>query len=159
MKKTNSTAQPIPASVAIPAEPSLPSCSGEIYALPEPPMPPIANVIKPGYETTEFWVTLAATIIPNVITLLSIFNVVPSAVASQMSTSVMAIVGGIISLVAAINYLNSRTEVKMRFIEMEENVRRYSADEKPTMLKMLNYMYKSKAINEGNFLKMSRMVK
>lgn len=79
-------------------------------------------VIKPGYETSEFWVTIMATIIPNVITLLALMKIVPNEIVDTLSTSIVAVVGGIITIIAAIKYLKSRTDVKVSYLNIKRDM-------------------------------------
>jgi len=73
--------------------------------------------VTPGYQTTEFWIALASAIIPNTITILALFKLVPADVASTLSTSLIAVVSGIITVIVALKYIKSRTEVKIRAID------------------------------------------
>lgn len=101
--------------IAIPAEPATPA----IPALPSLPSEPAApEPVKPGYETSEFWITLVSTLIPNLITLLAIFKIVPNEIASTLATSLVAVISGIITIIVAIRYIKSRTEVKIKTMEL-----------------------------------------
>ena len=73
----------------------------------------------PGLYTTEFWVTLVSTIIPNLITVLAIFKLVPNEVASTLSAAIVAVVGGLITVFVSLKYIKSRTDVKMKSIETQ----------------------------------------
>jgi len=73
--------------------------------------------VTPGYQTSEFWITLISTIIPNLITILAIFKIVPNEVASTLSASLVAVVSGIITIFITLKYIKSRTEVKIKAIE------------------------------------------
>ena len=86
--------------------------------------------IKPGPETSEFWIALASVIIPNLITVLSIFKVVPMEVASTLSTSLLAVVSGIITIWVTIRYLKSRTAIKVRYLELQDvaKVRKFDVE-------------------------------
>jgi len=79
----------------------------------------------PGYATTEFWVTLVSTIIPNLITVLTIFKLVPNEVASTLSAALVAVIGGIITVFVALKYLKSRTDIKMKSLEIKSQERYY----------------------------------
>ena len=76
------------------------------------------NVV-PGIQTSEFWITLVSTIIPNLITVLAIFKLVPNEVASTLSAAIVAVVGGLITVFVSLKYIKSRTEVKMKSIETQ----------------------------------------
>jgi len=77
------------------------------------------EIIKPGYNTSEFWITMASTIIPNLITVLAIFKLVPNEAVSTLSTALVAVVGGIITITVALKYIKSRTELKTKYISVE----------------------------------------
>ena len=80
--------------------------------------------IKPGYKTTEFWVTLATALVGPVVMVLVGFGVFSSdvdqaAVTSELTTaftSVADTVGAVIALIisssAAKRYTGARTDVK-----------------------------------------------
>jgi len=80
----------------------------------------IDPAIKPGVETSEFWVTLISAIVPNLVTILAIFKVVPNEVASTLSSAAVALIGGIITLFVTLKYIKSRTEVKTKTLEIED---------------------------------------
>jgi len=82
----------------------------------------------PGYATTEFWVTLISTIVPNLITILAIFKVVPNEVASTLSAALVAVIGGLITVFVTLRYIKSRTEVKMKSLELQANLKYYKKD-------------------------------
>ena len=82
----------------------------------------------PGYATTEFWITLVSTIVPNLITILAIFKLVPNEVASTLSAALVAVIGGIITVFVTLRYIKSRTEVKMRSLDLQANLKYYRKD-------------------------------
>jgi len=94
----------------------------------QPSLPSEPDLVKPGYETSEFWITLVATIVPNLITLLTIFKVVPNEIASTLSTALVAVIGGIITIIVAIRYIQSRTEVKMKYLDLQSHEKYYKRD-------------------------------
>lgn len=81
----------------------------------------------PGYATSEFWITLVATIIPNLITVLAIFKLVPNEVASTLSAALVSVVGGLITIFVSLKYIKSRTEVKMKSIETNARMYEFNA--------------------------------
>lgn len=101
-------------------EPLFPAAS----SVKEPLFPDVPKT-TPGYQTTEFWTTLVATIIPNLITVLAIIKVVPNEIASTLSTSLVAVIGGIITIFVALRYVKSRTEVKVKSMELLNSTRSY----------------------------------
>ena len=65
-------------------------------------MPETPEVTKPGYKTTEFWMTAVATILGIVLA----SGVVPDGgMAAQ-------IIGGTLTILAQLGYTSSRTQVK-----------------------------------------------
>ena len=80
--------------------------------------------ITPGYQSSEFWITLVSTIVPNLITILAIFKVVPNEVASTLSAAIVAVIGGLITVFVTLRYIKSRTEVKTKMIEAK-SIRMY----------------------------------
>jgi hypothetical protein len=80
----------------------------------------IDPAVKPGVETSEFWVTLISAIVPNLVTILAIFKIVPNEVASTLSSAAVALIGGIITLFVTLKYIKSRTEVKTKALEIED---------------------------------------
>lgn len=102
----------IPATPATPSTPSLPAEA----SIPSEP-------IKPGIVTTEFWTTIAATVIPSIVTLFVWLNVVPGDVQTTVSDSLLAVVNGLISLIAVWKYISSRKEVKLRYLD-QKNINR-----------------------------------
>ena len=82
----------------------------------------------PGYATTEFWITLVSTIVPNLITILAIFKLVPNEVASTLSAALVAVIGGLITVFVTLRYIKSRTEVKIRSLDLQANLKYYRKD-------------------------------
>ncbi len=99
-----------------PATPALPSQSAD-------PATPAQPATIPGYQTSEFWQTIAATVIPNIITILAICKVIPTEVVSVLSTAVVAIISGLITVFVTLKYIKSRTDIKIRSIEIEQMTR------------------------------------
>ena len=64
---------------------------------------------KPGYMTSEFWVT----IISSVAAMLVATGVLNPDESSEIVKSVTAIVGGILGLTTAVKYIHDRTQVKV----------------------------------------------
>jgi hypothetical protein len=90
----------------------------------------IDPAIKPGVETSEFWVTLISAIVPNLVTILAIFKIVPNEVASTLSSAAVALIGGIITLFVTLKYIKSRTEVKTKALEIEDFIRTRNINQK-----------------------------
>ena len=82
---------------------------------------PIEPDVKLGYETSEFWTSLVSIIISNLITILTIFKVVPNEMSSTLSSALVAVVGGIITIIVAIKYIKSRTEIKVKSLQIQEH--------------------------------------
>jgi len=68
---------------------------------------------KPGYKTTEFWLTVAVQILP----MLVIFNVLSQPEADTLSQSIQQAVQAIAALITALapiwRYIESRKAVKL----------------------------------------------
>ena len=96
--------------IVVPADPVVPNI---------PSWPSDPNVTTPGYQTSEFWITLVSAIVPNLITILAVMKLVPTEVASTLSTSLVAVIGGIITIFVTLKYVKSRTDVKIKAIEIE----------------------------------------
>ena len=71
------------------------------------------NELKPGYKTTEFWLTVAIQILP----MLVIFNVLSQPEADTLSQSIQQAVQAIAALITALapiwRYIESRKAVKL----------------------------------------------
>lgn len=63
---------------------------------------------KPGIKTTEFWATLVAAIV-GVMTMMGVFT---PAEASQMTSGLGQIIGGVFAIVPIVGYIWSRGKVK-----------------------------------------------
>jgi hypothetical protein len=120
---------------AVPAEPATPAEPIE-PATPATPSVP-SEPEKPGYATSEFWITLVSTVVPNLITLLTIFKLVPTEIASTLSTALVAVIGGIITVVVALKYIKSRTEIKVRTLHLADAVKSRRIDMQATKMNML----------------------
>lgn len=71
--------------------------------------------MKPGYKTTEFWVTGFANIVAAVVSILAFRGLMSSAEADLWVSLGQAIIGTAAPLAAAFvtgRYINSRTEAK-----------------------------------------------
>ena len=131
--------------ITTPAEPATPAAPA-LSALPaEPSMP---ESVKPGYETSEFWITLVSTIVPNLITLLAIFKIVPNEIASTLSTSLVAVIGGIITIIVALKYIKSRTAVKIRSLELGEAARSRRFDIQSTRMSIFIQLLDRGVVNK-----------
>ena len=71
------------------------------------------NELKPGYKTTEFWLTVAVQILP----MLVIFNVLSQPEADTLSQSIQQAVQAVAALATALapiwRYIESRKAVKL----------------------------------------------
>lgn len=134
----------IPAEPAIPTSPALPSLPAE---------PAIPETIKPGYGTSEFWITLVSTIVPNLITLLAIFKIVPNEIASILTTSLVAVISGIITIIVAIRYIKSRTEVKIKCLQIQDNIRSRNYDIRHTDRQFLLQLHEKGLVDNNRILK------
>lgn len=66
------------------------------------------NDPKPGYKTTEFWVTAVA----QVIGILALFGVIEPAKANILSDALVQVVGGLMAALSALGYSISRGQAK-----------------------------------------------
>ena len=71
------------------------------------------NPIQPGWKTSEFWISSVATLIG---VLASVGVIAPDQV-SVLNTEVGQIVGGIVAVIAIVQYIRSRTAVKVAGIK------------------------------------------
>jgi hypothetical protein len=78
--------------------------------------------MTPGYKTTEFYQTLIATIVPNLITLLVLSKLIPSDTASALTSALVAVINGIVTLWVTIKYQQTRAQVKGAFFEAKRYV-------------------------------------
>lgn len=67
--------------------------------------------LKPGYQSTEFYVTL----ISQAVGILSLTGVVIPNQAGELAKSIASIIGAIISIVPAVFYIYNRTWLKSKF--------------------------------------------
>jgi hypothetical protein len=56
---------------------------------------------------------------------LAIFKLVPNEIASTLSAALVAVIGGIITVFVALKYLKSRTDIKMKSLEIKSQERYY----------------------------------
>ena len=75
----------------------------------------------PGFKTSEFWITQASIIIPSIITILTLWKIVPTEISSTLTAALTALVSGIITVVVALRYIKSRTAVKIRALDDKIN--------------------------------------
>lgn len=71
------------------------------------------DTIKPGYQTTEFWLMGLA----QVVGLLSSMGFLDSAQGSDFVNAVKQVVGGVIAIVAFVQYMRSRTSLKVSAVQ------------------------------------------
>lgn len=71
----------------------------------------------PGFKTSEFFITQASIIIPSIITILTLWKIVPTEISSTLTAALTALVSGIITVVVALRYIKSRTAVKIRALD------------------------------------------
>lgn len=71
--------------------------------------------MKKGFTTSEFYVTLAST----VVSLLVMAGVIEPANASQLTDLVVQAIGGIVALGSVIAYILSRTELKKTDLQVK----------------------------------------
>ncbi len=99
---SNSSCPPISPASSLPISPSAsPS--------PAPSINP-ATAMKPGYKTTEFWVTLVA----QLIGVLTAMGLVSPAHSTELTNSLNTIVGSILTIVPALVYIFNRTWLKTK---------------------------------------------
>lgn len=103
----------IEATPATPAEPAVP-------ATPSVPSTPIN---KPGFQTSEFWGTVAATVVPALVTILVWLNVVPDNIQTTLADSMLATINGLITIIAIWKYIGSRKEIKIVRMQLEEGMK------------------------------------
>ena len=92
--------------------------------------PDIPN--KPGYETSEFWITLVSTMVPNLITILAISKLVPTEIASTLSTALVSVLSGVITIVVALKYIKSRTEIKTKAMDLNNSIKALNFQQQTT---------------------------
>jgi len=78
--------------------------------------------IRNGFLTSEFLQSVLAILIPNIVTVLVIFNVVQYNVASILATALIAISGGVISILSALGYIKSRTALKKSLMDGKNSI-------------------------------------
>lgn len=66
-------------------------------------------MIKQGYKTTEFWLTMVQSIAGIAVTI----GVFTPDVADTLVKAVTSIVGGVVAIVSVVSYIRGRTEVKL----------------------------------------------
>jgi hypothetical protein len=66
------------------------------------------KIMKPGYQTSEFWVTLGGTIV----SLLVMAGFLEPSKSGEIAALVTQAIGGIVALGSIISYVLSRTELK-----------------------------------------------
>lgn len=90
-------------------------------------------MVKPGYKTTEFWVTL----ITNVITALVLTGLLTQTEAEVLNQATAAMVVGLIALITngliVFTYIRSRTDVKL---QEQEAIQQYSFSIEPAELEI-----------------------
>ena len=64
--------------------------------------------VKPGWRSTEFWVTII-TAIPGILVMLQL---VPSADEPTLETLATKLAAGVVSAITVYKYIHSRTELK-----------------------------------------------
>lgn len=70
---------------------------------------------KPGYKTTEFWITAVVNIVAAVVAILAVRGLVSETEAELYVTLAQAVVGAVAPLVIAFTsgrYINSRAKIK-----------------------------------------------
>lgn len=72
--------------------------------------------MKPGIQTTEFWVTL----IPQLATILVVVGVLPAEDVDAVVKMVAGIITGIVSVISLIAYIRSRTALKEQSMRIED---------------------------------------
>jgi len=118
----------------------------------------IDPAIKPGVETSEFWVTLISAIVPNLVTILAIFKIVPNEVASTLSSAAVALIGGIITLFVTLKYIKSRTEVKTKALEIEDFIRTRNINQKNIDKQFMFNLFEKGVISSEQIKKEFKMV-
>lgn len=89
-----------------------------IPATPATPAMPATPIDKPGIQTSEFWQTTAAVIVPSLVTLLVWINVVPDNLQKTLADSMLAMTNGLITIVAIWQYISSRKAIKIKSMEI-----------------------------------------
>lgn len=72
--------------------------------------PTTTPVLKPGYKTSEFWVTMVA----QVVGLLTAMGVVSPAHTSDLSMAINTVIGALLALLPAMAYIFNRTWLKTK---------------------------------------------
>lgn len=76
------------------------------------------DAMKAGVTTTEFWVT----ILGNVAGILVATGVLQPQEGTEITKSVSAIVGGVISLITILKYISTRTDLKAQAMDNQARV-------------------------------------
>jgi len=90
----------------------------------------VVEELKPGYQTSEFWQSIIAILIPNVISVLVLFKAVPAELSGTLTTAATSIIGGIITLYVAIKYNQYRVDLKKSFMEQKTTRMRFMSEER-----------------------------
>lgn len=67
------------------------------------------NEIKPGYKTTEFWITMVQSIAGIAVTV----GVFTPDIADTLVKGITSVVGGVVAIISVVSYIRGRTEVKL----------------------------------------------
>lgn len=74
---------------------------------------PTPAPLKPGYQTTEFWTTLAQTLVSAVISIMTLLNPTLAANLSANSAAMAIVLAWILASVASVlRYTAARTDLK-----------------------------------------------
>lgn len=71
--------------------------------------------MKPGIQTTEFWMTL----VPQIATILVVVGVLPSEDVDGVTKMIAGVIAGIVSLVSLVAYVWSRVQLKKEALRIE----------------------------------------
>lgn len=71
--------------------------------------------IKPGYKTSEFWLTLVSTLVSGAVAL----GLLPTGEGEQLQGGLAAIVTGVFAVIPVALYIWSRVKVKTAVSEIE----------------------------------------
>lgn len=72
--------------------------------------------MKPGYKTTEFWMTLGT----QVLTIAVILGVVPSDDIDMLGKAIAGVISGVVSLITLVTYVRGRVELKQQAQRIED---------------------------------------
>lgn len=82
--------------------------------------------MRPGYKTTEFWVTIGKVVASFALTLLVMFGILNQDDANQINDHVMSIILAIVAIVingmAVIDYTHARRDVKREEVKKSTNI-------------------------------------